>query len=147
MRRNLLAVLTTLAAVAVIIAPQLAAASPAAASPAAPQLTHKWRDWNYRHILLYGVWSKKSSSTSAKGYLRDSRKDGRWVRVTVQGTTAGGKQTASDTFLFNGGKRSYTSTRFGFGESPAPAHVRVRACVLKSLNGKALGCGRWHRIY
>jgi hypothetical protein len=150
MRRSFLTAVVVLAVTAgATQSPQLASAS-ATQHPAAALAAHKWRDQNYRRILLYGTWSRSARTDQVKGYIRDDRSDGKWVRVVVKGTDAGGREIAADTFFFNGGKRDYTAGPYRFGAAPVPTHVLVRACVVRGSSpfGKSVvGCGRWHRLY
>jgi hypothetical protein len=146
MRKILIAPVLLAAVVAATMVPQQATASTMRA-PAAAQARHKWADWNMKHIRLYGTWSNATTGNLVSGFMRDDRKDGRWVRVTLTGTDSKGKVTAQDYFYFFGGKRAYGAGPYKFGESPVPAHVLIRACLLTSMKGKPIGCGRAHRIF
>jgi hypothetical protein len=126
-----------------------APALPAAAATPARLRVHHWRaHGNVRGVTLYGTWTRGKTRATISGRMRDTRKDGRWVRVTIEGRSRSGKVLADSYFLFNGGRRAYTSPAYRHSESPSPRHGFARACVLRHLKGfKVLACGHWHRVF
>lgn len=144
--RGVVAVCVLAAGLACVAGPALPAA--AAVAAARPRV-HHWRaPHEYRGISLSGTWTRTADKTVIAGRMRDTRKDGRWVRVTVEGRTRSGRAIGDSFFLLKGGHRAYTSPVFRHRESPSPARAFARACVLRKLRPiKVLGCGHWHRIF
>ena len=79
--------------------------------------------------------------------MKDWRKDGRWVRVQVQGRSVAGRQLAVTDFFFNGGRRVYRTPQFVHTDNIRPPGGFVRACVMKSQRGRPLRCGHRNRIF
>lgn len=142
MRRALLAGLVALAAAGLMTVPAAAATQ----SPAHP-VTHRWHTTTYRGLRLRGTWSEHGHDLAVKGRMRDRRRDGRWVRVQVQGRSAAGRRVAETDFFFNGGRRAYTTPPFAHTDDVGPRHAFVRACVMTSQHGKPRFCRSWHRLF
>lgn len=101
----------------------------------------------YSRIRLTGTWSQNSKGLIVTAYMRDYRKDGRWVRIEFEDTSASGKALDETYFYFNGGKRIYTGSKMRHTTSFQVAHSLVHLCLLKRVQGKALHCGAWHRVF